>query len=63
MTEIIHKLHILNDKGIPHLVEKAWYQNDIYKPDNKRVVLLKIHPTVIQVIVKKPSNKRANQRL
>jgi hypothetical protein len=51
LTEMIHKLHILNDEGKPQLATKAYHQSDIYKANSKRLVSIRIHPTVIQVVI------------
>lgn len=57
LTEIIHKLHIYNGEK-PYLIEKAYHQTDIYKEGSYQIVSFRLHPTVIQVIIKPQESRK-----
>lgn len=60
---MVHKLHIMNNEGKPYLVEKAYHQTDIYKSNTKRLVTLKLHPTVLQVVLSPVQNFQKKNEL
>ncbi len=63
LTEMMHKIHIFNGEK-PFLIEKAQHQTDIYKEGSKRTVSLRLHPTVIQVVIKpREVSKRLGGRI
>lgn len=50
ITEIMHKLH-LHDGDQTYLKEIVQYQSDIYRDNSKKVIAIKLFPTVMQMVV------------
>ena len=51
-----HKLYIYNGEKA-NLIEKAWYQSEFYKEFSKKLVSLRLFPTLIHVVVKPPRHQ------